>query len=52
MLPYKLIDNIKQQDENFFQKKKKKKAKSSFFTYLFKTPIFVISLKTFTSNHF
>ena len=49
MLPYKLIDNIKQQDENFFQKKKKKKAKS---TYLFKTPIFVISLKTFTSNHF
>ena len=53
MLPYKLIDNIKQQDEKtFIKKKKEKKAKSNFFTYLFKTPIFVISLKTFTSNHF
>ena len=51
MLPYRLIDNIKQQDEKK-KKKKRKKAKSNFVTYLFKTPKFAISLKTFTSNHF
>ena len=30
MLPYKLIDNIKQQDEKLLLKKKKKKASPTF----------------------
>ena len=45
MLPYKLIDNIKQQDEKtFFKKKKEKKKLSPTFSHICLKPLYLLFL--------
>ena len=44
MLPYKLIDNIKQQDEKTLFKKKKKKKLSPTFSHICLKPLYLVFL--------
>ena len=49
MLPYKLIDNIKQQDEKLLLKKKKKKA-SPTFSHICLKPLYLLFFKTYLKS--